>query len=265
MAAKEVFTILDFETTGLDHNNEQVVEVAAIRTDLEQELGRLHLLVRLKDGKTLPDFLLDNTDLTDEMLENGVEELQAMIILSAFIGNSTVVAHYAPFDFAYLNNYGMQPTLFLCTRSIERFLNPKESASLDPTAKRYGVKLEGAHRAMNDIEATIGVLKAQLAEVEKRGIKRQAIQNLIIDSSERPNRFTPQYARVMKIGKGELQGKRVRVTQEGRNFGKVGTVVDSYNTMNKAQDKICIVDVGTFPHILVHQDHLELVDEVASA
>ncbi|PFJ14109.1 DNA polymerase III subunit epsilon, partial [Bacillus cereus] len=137
---------------------------------------------------------------------------------------------------------------------------PKESASLAPTVERYGVKLEGAHRAMNDIEATVGVLKAQLAEVEKRGIKRQAIQNLIIDSSEGPNRFTPRYARVMKIGKGELQGKRVRVTQEGRNFGKIGTVVDSYNTMNEVQDRICIVDVGTFPHILAHEDHLEVVE-----
>lgn len=196
MAYKEVFTFLDFETTGLDHNNEQVVEVAAIRTDLEQELGRLHLLVTLKDGKKLPDFLLDNTDLTDEMLDNGVEELQAMIILAGFIGNSTVVAHYAPFDFAFLNEYGIQPPLFLCTRSIERFLNPKESASLDPTSKRYGVKLEGAHRAMNDIEATIGVLKAQLEVIKERGIERREIQNMIYDSKERPNRFTPFLARV---------------------------------------------------------------------
>jgi DNA polymerase-3 subunit epsilon/DNA polymerase-3 subunit alpha (Gram-positive type) len=196
MAYKEVFTILDFETTGLDHNNEQVVEVAAIRTDLEQELGRLHLLVTLQDGKKLPDFLLDNTDLTDEMLDNGVEELQAMIILAAFIGNSTVVAHYAPFDFAFLSGYGIQPPLFLCTRSIERFLHPKLSASLSPTAERYGVKLEGAHRAMNDIEATAGVLKAQLGVIKARGIERHEIQNMIFDSAERPNRFTPFLARV---------------------------------------------------------------------
>lgn len=198
--AKEVFTVLDFETTGLDHTQEQIIEVAAIKTDLEHELGRFHMTVRLAEGKELPQFSLD-TGFTEDMLVNAPNELQAMIGLAAFVGNDTVVAHYAPFDFAYMKKYGLTPQFFLCTRSIERFLNPKESASLAPTTKRYGIELEGAHRAMNDIEATVEVLKAQFAEMERRGVTRKSVQNLIVNSSERPNRFTPDYAKVLELEK----------------------------------------------------------------
>ncbi|PKJ52671.1 MULTISPECIES: 3'-5' exonuclease [Bacillus] len=227
-SAKEVFTVFDFETTGLDYKNEQVVEIAAIRTDLTQELGRMHILVSLKDGKVLPDFLKDNTDLRDHHLVNGMGEHQALIALMAFMGNSTAVAHYAPFDFAYLYKAFIIPESFLCTRSIERYLNPNESASLAPTAERRGVKLEGAHRAMNDIEATIGVLKSQLEEIEARGLKRAHIQNMIVDSPERPNKFTPQHAKVKTPYEFRLVGKRVKVTQTGNDFGKEGTIVEAY-------------------------------------
>jgi DNA polymerase-3 subunit epsilon/DNA polymerase-3 subunit alpha (Gram-positive type) len=195
---KEIFTFIDFETTGLDHNEEQVIEVAAIKTDLEREYGRYHVLVALKDGKELPQFSKD-TGFSEEMLAGGANELGAMLGLAGFIGNDTVVAHYAPFDFAYLNNFGLEPSFFLCTRSIERILHPTESASLAPTCERYGIKLEGAHRAMNDLEATVEVLKAQLAEGEKQGMPRRNFANLIIDSEERPNRFTPKHARVKKM------------------------------------------------------------------
>lgn len=229
--AKEVFTVFDFETTGLDYSEEQVVEVAAIRTDLKQELGRLHMYVRLDEGKKLPDFLIDNTELRDHMLVNGVHELQMMIVLQGFIGNSTLVAHYLPFDSAYLDKYGINPESFLCTRSIERFLNPNESASLDPTAKRRGVKLEGAHRAMNDIEATIGVLKSQLQEIEERKIPRAYISNMIIDSAERPNKFSPKYAKVKTPKEIDLVGKRVKVRDKSHRFhNEKGSIVEAYRT-----------------------------------
>jgi DNA polymerase III subunit epsilon len=195
---KEVFTFIDLETTGLDHNEAQVIEVAAIKTDLEREYGRLHTLVQLKDGVVLPQFSKD-TGFSEEMLQGGAVELGAMMAVAGFVGNDTLVAHYAPFDFAFLAKYQLEPNFFLCTRSIERLLNPKESASLAPTTERYGIKLEGAHRAMNDLEATIEVLKAQLIEAAAQGYTRKDLANLIVDSEERPNRFTPKYANVKKM------------------------------------------------------------------
>jgi DNA polymerase-3 subunit epsilon len=196
-AGKEIFTFIDFETTGLDHTKEQVIEVAAIKTDLEREYGRYHVLVALKDGKALPEFSR-NTGFSEEMLAGGATEIGAMMGLAGFIGNDTVVAHYAPFDFAYLNNFGLQPSVFLCTRSIERLLHPKASASLAPTTERYFIKLEGAHRAMNDLEATVQVLKAQFVEMANQNLVRRDAANIIVDSEERPNRFTPKYAKVVK-------------------------------------------------------------------
>ncbi|ABY46797.1 PolC-type DNA polymerase III [Bacillus mycoides] len=261
--AKEIFTVFDLETTGLDYKNEQVVEIAAIRTDLEQELGRMHILVKLNEGKKLPDFLVDNTDLRDYMLVNGMVEHQALINLMAFMGNSIVVAHYAPFDFAYLFKALIAPELFLCTRSIERLLTPDKSASLAPTAERRGVKLEGAHRAMNDIEATIGVLKSQLSEIKERGIKRSVVQNMIVDSPERPNKFTPRHAKVKTSKEFKLVGKKVKITQTGNDFGKVGVVLDAYingkitDEMDGTQIVIIRTDEGD--ELIKYAEHTKVV------
>ncbi|PET15064.1 3'-5' exonuclease [Bacillus thuringiensis] len=252
--AKEVFTVFDFETTGLDYATEQVVEVAAIRTDLKQELGRFHMLVKLNDGKKLSQFLIDNTELRDHMLTNGVHELQAMIMLQAFIGNSTLVAHYLPFDAAYLSKYGIYAEHFLCTRSIERLLNCEESASLEPTAKRRGVSLEGAHRAMNDVEATVGVLASQLREIEERRIPRAHISNMIIDSNERPNRFSPKYAKVKTKTEIELIGKRVKVRDKNSRFhNEKATILEAYKSGVVVENKALEIDGYEGDRILVLQ------------
>lgn len=252
--AKEVFTVFDFETTGLDYMSEQVVEVAAIRTDLKRELGRLHMYVCLESGKVLPQFLIDNTDLRDHMLVNGVTELHMMIVLQGFIGNSTLVAHYLPFDGAYLSTYGIKPETFLCTRSIERFLNWGESASLEPTAKRRGVKLEGAHRAMNDVEATIGVLASQLQEIEARRIPRAHISNMIIDSDERPNRFSPVHAKVKTKKEIELVGTRIKVRNKANRFhNEKGTITEAYMYGVVAENKAAEIEANKGVRKLVIQ------------
>jgi len=196
----ETFTILDFETTGLDHEKDQAIEIAAIKTDLTREYGRLQMTVSLnEEGAQLPEFITNLTGLTADDLKNGSSELAAYIALAAFIGNDTVVTHYCPFDLAFLSRYGIEPQYYLCTRSLARFLFPEESASLAPTCERLGIELEGAHRAMNDAEATAKLLPLLMEEAEKRGITRRQYQNMIVDSAERPNRFTPKYAKVINM------------------------------------------------------------------
>jgi DNA polymerase III subunit epsilon len=196
---KETFTIFDFETTGLDYTENQVIELAAIKTDLTQEYGRFTMLVSLEDGRVLDAKITELTGITEGMLKSAGSEFAAMIALAAFIGNDTVVAHYAPFDFSYLRKYGIEPKFFICTRSLAKFLYPSESASLSPTCERLGIKLEGAHRAMNDVEATAQLLGKLMNVAAEKGIERKAYQNLIVDSAERPNRFTPAGAKVIEM------------------------------------------------------------------
>jgi DNA polymerase III subunit epsilon len=199
---KEVFTILDLETTSLNAEEGQIIEIAAIRTDLEREYGRLEMRVALNDDlKELSDFTSELTGITTEDLKGGVTEPVAIFNLAAFTQGTTVVAQYAPFDLSYLEGRGMVPEFFLDTRTITRLIDPDaESASLMPTYKRlFGEEFGNAHRAMADVEATVRVLKEQLKRAEEAGLTRRDIQNVVLDSEDRPLKYTPKRAIVKKI------------------------------------------------------------------
>jgi DNA polymerase III subunit epsilon len=197
---KEVFTFLDLETTDLDQEKGQIIEIAAIKTDLEKEIGRLEMRIALHPDQELSDFISELTGITRQDLVGGIPEQLAIISLGLFTAGSTVVAQYAPFDLSYLENRGMVPEFFIDTRTLSRLIDPEESASLKPTYKRlFGEEFEGHHRAINDVEATIRLFKRQIERAEETGLQRGDFQNVVIDSEERPLRYKPKHARVLTM------------------------------------------------------------------
>jgi len=198
--AKEIFTVIDFETTGLDPENEQIIEVAAVKTDLDQIYSKFEARVRLEEGRTLSDFITELTGITEGDLTAADVEPLVLLQLAFFINNTTVVAQYAPFDLSFMARYSITPEFFLCTRTLARMIDPDKSASLKNVAPRYGVSLEGHHRAMNDVEATAALLPKLLKAAEEKGIDRKQYQNVVLNFEDRPLRFIPKYAVVKNEG-----------------------------------------------------------------
>lgn len=205
---KEVFTVLDLETTGLDQSTGQILEIAAIRTDLEKEYGRFEIMVSLNDDTDgIPEFITELTGISEVDTKGGTTEAIAIFLLAAFAQDSTIVAQYAPFDLSYLENRGFEPDFFLDTRTITRMIDPDvKSASLKPTYGRlFGGYFDNAHRAMADVEATVRVLKEQLKRAEAAGITRKDIQNVVIDSEDRPLNYRPKNGIVKKMDLGKRE------------------------------------------------------------
>lgn len=192
-----MYTILDFETTGLNYMDNQVVEIGAVKLDKYMKpVSQLNLLVKLDEGRELPDFITNLTGITAEDLENGIEdEYTALSMLEAFIGDDIVVAQFASFDLSYLSKV-MKPERFICTRSVSRILDPNEKASLKNLVPRYGTDNKDAHRAFADVEATVEVFKSMMGRVALEGYSIHNIMNLIIDSNERPLNYVPQNANI---------------------------------------------------------------------
>lgn len=189
-----MFTVLDFETTGLDYNNEQVIEIAAKRLNNKLEVvDSFHTLVALNEGKTLTPFISELTGIQTKDLKRGMPEPIAMELLKRFIGDSVVVAQFASFDLSFLSKV-LKPKQYICTRSLSRLINPTEKAGLADLVARYGVTLDGHHRAMNDVDATIEVFKIMKDEADVIGID---YMNVIVDSSERPLKYVPLHANVV--------------------------------------------------------------------
>src|SRR5699024_10924435 len=112
------YTVLDFETTGLDYLTEQIIEIGAIKLDNEfNEVGRLHTMVKLTEGKVLKPFVTYLTGITEQDTQQGVSEVDALTMLKLFIGDSVVVAQHAPFDLSFLAK-AIEPEFFIDARSL---------------------------------------------------------------------------------------------------------------------------------------------------
>ncbi|PGZ29528.1 DNA polymerase III subunit epsilon [Bacillus anthracis] len=189
-----MFTVLDFETTGLNYNEEQVIEIAAKRLNDKLEVVKeFHTLVKLNSGRKLKPFIKELTGINEADLKHGMHEENAMELLKRFIGDTIVVAQFASFDLSFLSKW-LIPRYYICTRSLSRLINPTEKAGLADLVKRYGVTLDGHHRAMNDVDATIEVFKIMKAEADEREIE---YMNTIIDSKERPLMYLPLHVNLV--------------------------------------------------------------------
>jgi DNA polymerase III subunit epsilon len=187
-----MYIVFDFETTGLDYKEEQVIEIACVKLDENLEpIETYQTLVALTEGRELPQFITGLTGITEEDLEtHGIPERHAMKQLKEFIGDSIVIAQFASFDLSFLSKV-LKPEKFICTRSMARLLRPEEYASLSNLITIYGIENLDPHRAYADVEATLQVFKLQKAECDEKGIE---YMNVLIDSNERPLKYVPENA-----------------------------------------------------------------------
>lgn len=209
------YVFLDFETSGLHHEECQVIEIAAIKTDVYlQEIDRFETLVKLNEGVVLPEFITKLTGITEEDLLNGISEQEALAQLKEFMGNDILVAQNAPFEMAFLSRGGISPNLFYCTRYLSTYVEPELSASLKNVTQRHSVNLEGHHRAINDVLATIEVFDIMATKIQENEDIEDFL-NVVMDEPERPLKFVPKTAVVKKIYKVGLDSRDILELIEG--------------------------------------------------
>ncbi|MGG3504716.1 3'-5' exonuclease [Paenibacillus lautus] len=156
-------TVFDFETTGLDPVNDRVIEMAAVRVVDGEIVTGFHSLI--KTDIELTPKITEITGIYPEMLQGAMEEDLAFRILRNIMGDSLLVAHNAAFDLQFLH-YALQrlagktftnPFIDTLTISRDRRTYPHK---LTDMCSRYGIELEGAHRALNDVEGCWKLLEA---------------------------------------------------------------------------------------------------------
>ncbi|MCA0754868.1 3'-5' exonuclease [Paenibacillus sp. N4] len=161
--------VFDFETSGLDPAKERVIEMAAIRVVNGQTVAGFSTFVQF-EGDLAPK-ITELTGITPDMLVGGLPEKTAFLCLRHIMGpSSLLVAHNAAFDLQFLHHAMFRlagktfsnPFIDTLTIARDRTTYPHR---LDNMCEKYGIKLEGAHRALNDVEGTLAVLQAMHAEL----------------------------------------------------------------------------------------------------
>lgn len=149
------YTVIDFETTGLDPKIDEIIEIGAIRVrngEIEEKFTSL-----VKPKKKLTPQITALTGITNDMLKNAPKIKQIFPEFIKFIGNDVLVAHNAPFDISFLEKYifGKLQNNYIDTLELSRLKNSDiYSHKLSHLAKYYNISKSQDHRALSDCHIT---------------------------------------------------------------------------------------------------------------
>lgn len=200
------YVFLDIETTGLDSETCFITEVGAVVTDeYGNVLGSLNCYVELPEGEVVPEFITELTGITTEdLLEHGIPIESAMTYLKHFIGESIVVAQYAPFDFSFIEKH-FEIANFYDTRTMAYALD-LPSAKLDGIAAHYGIEMAEHHRAVSDANTCKDVFFKMVDDFANSGLSAGTLMNVVGTKPERMPKIYPTNTRAV-VDYGEKEGE----------------------------------------------------------
>ncbi len=157
------YTVVDIETTGLDFEKDEILELGAIRVINHEVTESFSALIRLKSE--LSRKISELTGITEEMISaEGVDLKSAIMQLWDFIGHSPVIGHNFRFDRAFLVKASeemkiqMPQLLVWDTLTLARRKGCDVSDyQLNTLAAYFGIRVEENHRALSDCMTTFQV------------------------------------------------------------------------------------------------------------
>ena len=160
MTARRRYVALDTETTGLNPEEHELIEVSAIAFDLEGILGECNSLVR---PDRHPSYQIERlTGIRAADLETAPRFSAIAAELRDFLGDSPVVGHSVNFDIAFLDRAGVHATgpVFDTFELAQLLLPGLADYSLRGVAERLAVDFPLRHRARADADAARSVFLA---------------------------------------------------------------------------------------------------------
>jgi DNA polymerase-3 subunit epsilon/ATP-dependent DNA helicase DinG len=150
------FIALDLETTGLDLENDAIIEIGAVRFDDSGAVIETYEAL-VNPGRPLPAGVQDLTGITERDLAEAPPLFLLAPQIQAFIGDAPLVGHnVVGFDSPFLTRAGIitSPHLY-DTQDIASLLLPGlPEYSLAALAESFGIEFPVRHRALADAQAT---------------------------------------------------------------------------------------------------------------
>ncbi|KNZ42473.1 PolC-type DNA polymerase III [Acetobacterium bakii] len=167
------YIFFDLETTGLIPGNHKIIEIAAVKIKNKQVIDSFTKLVN--PHCDIPPFITNLTGITNQMVEEGVEEADALQEFLAFAGDAILVAHNAPFDMSFLkkalaDHDIQQDHTAVDTLAMARcLLTQINKHNLKKLCSFFKIDMGNHHRALDDAMASAKVFVKLLDLAEKKG------------------------------------------------------------------------------------------------
>lgn len=156
-AVNEERVFFDIETTGLNSDKDDIIEIAALVADNTGMTSFWNTLIKIHAA--LPSQISELTGITDEMLESGEELSEALNKFGKRIKGRAAVCFNRKFDISFLQNafkrngleFPISRVTDVLTLARKRIVDI-ENYKLETIAEYFNIPCENHHRAMADCE-----------------------------------------------------------------------------------------------------------------
>ena len=167
--------LLDTETTGLQYSRDEIIEFSAVVLEKQGVVREYDQLITLSPGGFIPPKIQQLTGISEmDIRERGIPKTRLCRDIAEMIGGNTLLLAYnAHFDLSFLYYLLLRDgdpmilkgkdKLDLLTVYRDRRSFPHRLAN---AIDAYGLsgKVVNSHRAIDDVLATVEVMKAMIAE-----------------------------------------------------------------------------------------------------
>lgn len=159
----KTIVVFDIETTGLDSENDQIIELGAVKIVDGNIMEKFSTFV--KPTKRIPDAVVELTGINQSMVDDAPPIEFVIRDFYDFTRGCVISGHNViGFDIKFIRREGENVGLTFDNELIDTMNEARTSRlrisrfNLGTVVKALGLTLEGAHRAWNDAYATAQVL-----------------------------------------------------------------------------------------------------------
>ena len=153
------YVVLDIETTGFSPQNNEIIELSALKIvngEINDKFSKL-----VKPSGYVSSYITQLTGITPLMLKNADDITKVIIEFKDFCSDNILVGHNITFDLSFINRnllfYYDKKLLnnYIDTLVIARKLLPNlPSKKLEAIAVHFKLNTEGMHRGLKDCMVT---------------------------------------------------------------------------------------------------------------
>ena len=155
------FVVFDLETTGTECPPDEITEIGAVKVRNGKIIETFTTLVKPK--QSISETITKITGIDDELVKNAPSIAQVLPDFYKFCDGAVLVAYNIPFDYKFINHYGLQIGYKFDNPQIDAMYLARVGVPgltrfrLKDVVERLNISLVNAHRALNDTVATAKV------------------------------------------------------------------------------------------------------------
>lgn len=150
------YIVIDIETTGLDPEKDEILEIAAIKYSENEEKEAFCRVIKVQNA--LKKEIVELTGITDSFVsENGTDIEAALRDFWDFAGRARLVGYNISFDMSFLRNASIEHNVKMqANKCVDILAQARKKISgaknykLSTVAQWLGIDMEQKHRAESD-------------------------------------------------------------------------------------------------------------------